>query len=227
MQENSLELPVLDKGFVRYIDHLGSDQRIVETARICYKSPSKGEKQDRGLLKYLLTHNHTTPFESCNITFNIKFPIFCMRQFVRHRTFRLNEMSARYTEMKEEFYFPQKWRKQDIKDKQSSIDGDVGSESQDGRLKLVCNTSYNLYREMIKDGVAKELARIILPINLYTEVYVNCDIHNLMHFFELRLDKHAQWEIQQYAKAMFVIFEKYFPWTAELFKIKNKKLFVE
>lgn len=215
--DKGFTIPVLDKGYVRYIDHLGSDQRILETARVCYKSPSKGDEADRKLLMYLFRNQHTSPFESCNISFNIKMPIFVMRQFVRHRTFRLNEMSARYTELPDEFYFPEHWREQDKANKQSSFNGDIDSEKQDGRLRLICNTAFNIYEEMIKDGVAREMARMILPVNIYTEIYVSCDVHNLMHFLELRLDSHAQWEMRQFAKAMYKIFKELFPWCDEAF----------
>ncbi len=225
---------VLDNGFVQYVDHLGSDRRIVETARVCFKTPSKGDEKDKILLQYLWKHKHTSPFESCNITFNIKLPIFVMRQFARHRTFRLNEQSARYTKMEPEFYYPLKWRKQDTANIQGSIideewdpqlvvphredPGHMGESSADYYLKEHCEYSYELYNSMITAGISREMARMVLPVNLYTEIYVNCDLHNLLHFLQLRLHKHAQWEIQQYATAMLGITEKLFPWTVEIFK---------
>src|SRR5689334_22691832 len=116
------KIVVLDHGFVRYIDHMGTDQRIVEAARISYKSPSKGEEADRKLIGYLWKNRHLSPFEMCKITFNIKMPIFVMRQFVRHRMQNLNEVSARYTELPAEFYIPKRWRKQDTKNKQGSVE---------------------------------------------------------------------------------------------------------
>ena len=237
--EQGYTINVLDKGYVRYIDSLGDDQRIVETARVCYKSPSKGPKTDRILLRYLLENQHTSPFESCNITFNIKMPIFVMRQFVRHRTFRLNEMSARYTEMTDDFYYPSEWRKQDDVNRQGSVKEDnfnpnitfslhttgafndattnVSYKDASTVLKETCENSYSVYKSLINAGVAKEMARMILPVNLYTEIYVNCDVHNLMHFLKLRMDSHAQWEIRQYANAMYDIFKELYPWTAEAF----------
>ena len=224
-------ISVLDKGYVRLIDFLGNDQRIVEAARVSYQSPSKGIEHDKKLLNYLYRNAHTSPFEQCNITYNIKMPIFVMRQFVRHRTFRLNEMSARYTELPDEFYIPSKWRAQDTKDKQNSLfNGDLDFEKQNGRLSLICNTSFELYKAMIGDGVAREMARMILPVNIYTEIYVNCDIHNLIHFLGLRLDTHAQWEMRQYAKAMHQIFTELFPWSSEAFTeqfIKDGKILEE
>lgn len=218
--DNEIKIDVLDKGFVRYIDHLGTDKRIVETARVCYSSPSKGDEQDKKLLRYLWINRHTSPFESCNITFNIKMPIFVMRQFVRHRTFRLNEVSARYTEMSDDFYIPTTWRRQSDKNKQAS-DGEFDSLANTQLTdisKSITTDSYNIYKSLLKCGVAREMARIILPVNLYTEIYVNCDIHNLLHFLELRLHSHAQFEIRQYALAMLKITENFFPWTIDIFR---------
>lgn len=235
--EKGFNIPVLDKGYCRYIDHFGSDLRIVETARISYKSPSKGEEQDKKLLTYLYKNHHSSPFESCNITFNIKMPIFVMRQFVRHRTFRLNEWSGRYSELADDFYIPKSWRPQDTKNKQGSIEtenwnpeykwlvpnqyGTAGMTFKDdatNMLNKVCNMAYKTYEELLSIGIAKEMARMVLPVNLYTEIYVNCDIKNLMHFFTLRLDPHAQWEIREYAQAMYDIFAELFPWCAEAYK---------
>lgn len=227
MQEG-YTIDVLDKGFVRYIDHLGSDRRIVESARISYKSPSKGDEQDKKLLNYLYRNAHSSPFEQCSITFNIKLPVFVMRQLVRHRTFRLNEMSARYTEMPDEFYIPGKWRQQDTKNKQGSIDcGDWNPPLHDNKtvsecVEAQCHEAYQLYQEMLEAGVAREMARMILPINLFTEIYINCDLNNLMRFFRLRSDAHAQFEIQCYSNAMFAIFKELFPWCAEAFETGRK-----
>lgn len=218
---------VLDKGFVRYIDNLGDDKRIVESARISYKSPSKGDEQDKKLLSYLYKNMHLSPFEQCNITYNIKMPIFVMRQFIRHRTFRCNELSARYSEMADDFYIPKEWRKQDLKNKQGgiveedwNIEGNGWSKNQylSSLLKRRCEDCYSAYQDMIKDGVAKEMARMVLPVNLYTEIYVNCDLNNLMKFLKLRMDNHSQYEIQLYANAMFDIMKELYPWTAEAFK---------
>jgi thymidylate synthase (FAD) len=225
--ENGYTINVLDKGFVRYIDHLGTDQRILESARISYKAPSKGKEQDKKLLFYLYRNKHTSPFEQCNITFNIKMPIFIMRQFVRHRTFRINEASLRYTESTDDFYMPTIWRKQDLKSKQSSfIDedwnlvkyGETNHEFFTNLLRARCQEAYETYKQMIDLGVAKEMARMILPINLYTEIYVNCDLHNLLHFIRLRTHQHAQLEIQTYANAMFEILKELYPWTAEAYQ---------
>ena len=215
--------PVLDKGYVAYMDHLGNDRRVTEAARVSYGGKSKGDEADKKLLFYLYKNRHTSPFEQCSITFNIKMPIFVARQFVRHRTFSLNEISARYTEMKEEFYIPVKWRDQDTVNKQGSIERSESKINLTGQAQLAYDMAMSCYRNLLDSGVAKEMARMVLPVGLYTEVTVNCDLHNLMHFIRLRDDSHAQWEMQQYAKAMRKIAEDLFPWSMEAFnKFKMK-----
>jgi thymidylate synthase (FAD) len=220
--EKGHTIPLLGQGYVRYIDHLGSDLRIVETARISYQSPSKGEEADKKLLMYLYANRHTSPFESCNITFNIKMPIFCMRQFVRHRTLRLNEWSGRYSELRDEFYVPEIWRFQDTKNKQGSVirsvdvpEGHAWHQENHDIAKSVFEFSYVQYQKLLERGVAKELARIVLPVSLYTEIFVNVDVHNLIHLLNLRQDPHAQLEIRVIADAMNFFFEELFPWCAE------------
>lgn len=213
-------------GYVRYIDHMGTDMRIVEAARISYKSPSKGEESDRKLLNYLFRMRHTSPFEQCSITFNIKFPIFLMRQFVRHRTFRLNEWSGRYSELADEFYLPAHWRVQDTTNKQGSLAVDL-PELFDAENTITAQETYETchkaYKLLLERGVAKEQARFVLPVGIYTEIYVNCDLHNLLHFLRLRQDGHAQSEIQDVANAMRQIAAELFPWTFAAFdKFKFK-----
>jgi len=221
-----LTISVLNHGFVRYIDHMGTDERIVEAARISYKSPSKGIEQDKKLLHYLWKNKHTSPFEMCKVTLNIKMPIFVMRQYVRHRMQNLNEMSARYTELPKEFYIPTGWRVQDEKNKQGStttqekvwirsINGDDYTPTE--ILMKHCDDSYFLYESLLKAGIAREMARMVLPINIYTEIYCCWDLKNLMHFLQLREDAHAQFEIQEYAKAIKTIVKELFPNTIEAF----------
>ena len=214
-------IKVLDHGFVRYIDHMGTDLRVVEAARISYKSPSKGEEQDKKLLNYLLKNKHTSPFEQCQITFNIKMPIFVMRQFVRHRMQSLNEVSARYTELPEEFYIPKLWRLQDSKNKQSSVlDSGLNSSfhiDSTAALQEACTDCYTVYKNLLDRGIAKEMARLVLPVNIYTEIYTTWDLNNLLKFFALRDDPHAQWEHQQFAFAMKEIATRLFPWTMEAY----------
>jgi len=221
--EKGWTIPILKSGYVRYIDHLGTDERIVEAARVSYGSASKGPEADKKLLKYLYTHRHTSPFEQCSITFNIKMPIVCMRQFVRHRTFRLNEWSGRYSKLDPEFYIPDEWRTQDTVNKQGSIED---KEFEHGKATMAmaeaCGFVYQKYEQLLDMGVAKEMARFILPLNIFTEIYVNCDLHNLMHFLTLRMDSHAQKEIQEIAFAMHKIMCKLYPWTGEAFDDKRK-----
>lgn len=205
-------------GYVRYVDHLGTDTRIVEAARVSYGSPSKGEEADKKLLHYLFKNRHTSPFEQCSITFNIKFPIFLMRQFVRHRTFRLNEWSGRYSELADEFFKPNAWRAQDASNKQGSLPAPALPQREcDALMEEAYAVSYRNYKALIERGVAKEQARFVLPVGIYTEIYVNCDLHNLLHFLRLRQDAHAQAEIQDVANAMREIAAKLFPWTFEAF----------
>lgn len=209
-------------GYVRYIDHFGTDQRVVEAARVSYKSPSKGEEADKKLLFYLYKKRHTSPFEQCNITFNIKFPIFLMRQFVRHRTFRLNEWSGRYSELADEFFMPERWRVQDDKNKQGSRESEptttnAWQAAQKSTAMSCYDVCYKGYLKLLAGGVAKEQARFVLPVGIYTEIYVNCDLHNLLHFLRLRQDGHAQAEIQDVANAMYTIAKELFPWTFEAF----------
>jgi len=213
-------IPVLDHGYVRYIDHLGTDMRVVEAARISYQSPSKGEEADKKLLHHLYKNKHTSPFEMLKITLNIKLPIFVMRQYVRHRMQNLNEVSARYTELPEEFYVPTKWRKQDKKNKQGSVEEDFGLDEQYMTQALTdhYSRSYSLYQGLIQSGVARELARIVLPVAIYTEIYACWDMKNLLHFITLRDDSHAQAEIQEYSRAITSICKELFPWTMEAYE---------
>ena len=228
MIEKGHTISVLDHGYVRLIDWMGDDKRILEAARISYKSPSKGDDKDQKLLEYLWKHKHTSPFEMCKVTFNIKMPIFVMRQYVRHRMQNLNEVSARYTALPNEFYIPKTWRRQDIKNKQSSItDEEWGAADNDGwsihgtasfELMEICEKAYKSYEKMLKWGVAREMARMILPINIYTEIYCCWDLKNLLHFITLRDDAHAQAEIQEYGKAVKTICKELFPWTMEAYE---------
>lgn len=224
---DEITIHVLDHGYVRYVDHMGTDQRIVESARVSYHSASKGPEKDRQLLFYLWKNRHTSPFEMGKITLNVKMPIFVMRQWVRHRMQNLNEVSARYTELPGEFYIPKAWRLQDEKNKQGSIGSDDWNptihECSDHHISAThaleehCRVAYEIYESMIKAGIAREMARFILPVNIYTEIYCTWDLKNLMHFLELRLDEHAQWEIRQYANAVKTITQRFFPWTIEAF----------
>jgi len=212
------KIEVLGNSFVTYVNHLGTDLDIVGAARMSYLQPSKGMDKDKKLLRYLFKNKHTSPFEMVNITFNIRMPIFVMRQFVRHRTFRLNELSARYTELDLGFYVPEKWRAQDTKNKQSSAEtkelDHKNISSGVERLYYACNEHYKM---LISWGVAREMARIVLPVGALTEIMVNIDLSNLIKYFKLRDDNHAQWEHQEIARAMKEITKEWFPWVMEMY----------
>ena len=227
MIEKGHEVKILDHGFLRVVDWMGTDERIAESARISYKSPSKGAEQDEKLIHYLWKNSHLSPFEQCNVTLNIKMPIFIMRQFVRHRTFKINEVSARYTELPAEFYVPEVWRKQDTKNKQGSdgVFSDGDNQALSERLSNFCEETYGYYQLLIDSGVSREMARMVLPVNIYTEIYVNCDLRNLLNFVRLREDSHAQYEIQVYGKAIKSVLEELYPMTMRAYdKYKFKMI---
>jgi thymidylate synthase (FAD) len=218
-------IQVHDHGFVRYIDHMGCDTDVVEAARVSYAAPSKGEEADKKLLHYLFKNKHTSPFEMCKIKFNIKMPIFVMRQFIRHRMQNVNEVSARYTELKDEFFIPEVWRSQDVKNKQSSLPPRVLSSAEEASrqnwLTLTVEEqyedAYKTYQKLLENGVAREQARIVLPVGIYTEFYSCWDLNNLLKYFALRDDPHAQGEHQDYAKAMKEITRQCFPWVMDIY----------
>lgn len=201
------EIPVLDKGFVRLVDYLGGDQRIVQAARVSYGAGTKSFRQDRALIHYLLRNEHTSPFEQVILTFHTKMPVFVARQWVRHRTARLNEISGRYSVMRDEFYVPSadqmRGQSQDNKQARSdeALPDDVVGQIL-GEMKLDQASLYAHYEKMIDAGLAREVARVNLPLSLYTEWYWQIDLHNLLRFLHLRMDAHAQYEIRVYAEAM-------------------------
>jgi thymidylate synthase (FAD) len=200
-------LDVLDHGFVRLVDYLGGDARIVQAARVSYGDGTKSAREDRALIDYLLRHAHTSPFEQVVLTFHLKMPIFVARQWLRHRTARLNELSGRYSVMRDEFYVPapQEVRYQSTSNRQGGSEAQVPEEVR-GRVAEVLadgqRRSYEAYEGLLADGVARELARVNLPLSLYTEMYWQIDLHNLFHFLRLRLDVHAQVEIRAYGDAI-------------------------
>ena len=216
------EFPVLDKGFVRLVDYFGGDQRIVQSARVSYGEGTKTVSQDGALIDYLLRHQHTSPFEQVVMTFHLKMPIFVARQWVRHRTGRMNEVSGRYSVMKEEFYVPEldKVSPQSKDNKQGrATEAFDEAEAQKIVDNLVAGqkAAYENYSELLEDGVARELARVNLPLSLYTEFYWEMDLHNLFHFLKLRLDSHAQYEIRVYAEVMLEMCKKVAPMATESF----------
>ena len=216
------EFPVLDKGFVRLVDYFGGDQRIVQSARVSYGEGTKTVSQDGALIDYLLRHQHTSPFEQVVMTFHVKMPIFVARQWVRHRTGRMNEVSGRYSIMKEEFYVPaeDKVSPQSSNNKQGRADEAFDKDSACqiiNDLESGQKAAYENYSKLIDKGLAREIARINLPLSWYTEFYWQMDLHNLFHFLKLRLDSHAQYEIRVYAQTMLEICKKVAPMATESF----------
>lgn len=216
-------IKVLDKGFVRLIDFIGGDERAVLSARVSFDMTLKGKEKDKKLIEYLLKHQHLTPFEHCIFQFHIKCPIFVARQWMRHRWGSYNEVSARYTEVKDEFYIPEKFRVQDTKNKQGSVEtNELDNKYLIEKYKSTIENSYKVYKYLLKNGVAREMARMILPVSQYTQYYWTVNARSLLNFLTLRLDQHAQYEIREYAKAIVSIFEEKMPWTWECFnKIYN------
>jgi thymidylate synthase (FAD) len=201
------EIPVLDKGFVRLVDYMGGDERIVQAARVSYGAGTKTVREDKGLINYLMKNWHTSPFEQVQLTFHTKMPIFVARQWVRHRTARLNEISGRYSIMRDEFYVPapDQVRYQSVSNKQGRSDDCLSPEDANKVIRLFEEEQraiYTNYQDLIQQDVARELARMNLPLSLYTEWYWQIDLHNLFHFLRLRTDPHAQYEIRAYGEAM-------------------------
>ncbi len=221
------EFPVLDKGFVRLVDYLGSDERIVQAARVSYGEGTKTYREDKGLINYLLRNDHTSPFEQVNFTFHIKMPIFVARQWIRHRTGRVNEISGRYSVMADDAYVPsiEHLNVQSNDNKQGRSSEPMAQEDALKLQKILKDDqdrAFATYKELLDNDLAREIARINLPLSLYTEWYWQMDLHNLLHFLALRLDPHAQWEIRTYAETIFSIIQEIVPIAAEAFM--NHKL---
>jgi thymidylate synthase (FAD) len=201
------EFPVLDKGFVRLVDYMGGDARIVQAARVSYGAGTKSFREDSALIDNLLRQEHTSPIEQVILTFHVKLPIFVARQWIRHRTARVNEVSGRYSVMKDEFYVPaaETIAPQNPDNKQGRAAEALPEEEAAGyivRMESAQKRAYGEYAELIEAGLARELARIDLPLSLYTEWYWQIDLHNLFRFIQLRIDQHAQFEIREYARVI-------------------------
>ena len=202
--------PVLDHGFVRAIDYMGDDSAIVQAARVSYGAGTKHVSNDEGLIRYLMRHWHSTPFEMCELKLHVKLPVFVARQWIRHRTANVNEYSARYSILDREFYIPEPG--------QLAAQSTVNNQGRDAvlegpeaarvlaLLKSDAAQMYDHYEDMLsqegQQGLARELARMNLPMNIYTQWYWKTDLHNLFHFLRLRADAHAQYEIRVYAEAI-------------------------
>jgi len=227
-------IPVLDHGFVRVIDYMGDDDAIVQAARVSYGKGTKKVSDDRNLIRYLMREWHSTPFEMCEIKYHVKLPIFVARQWIRHRTANVNEYSARYSVLDREFYIPrpEHLAAQSISNRQGR--GDILSGTEAAKvldiLRADAERSYRDYAWMLNEddsgekvdpsrqGLARELARINLTLNTYTQWYWKTDLHNLMHFLRLRADPHAQYEIRAYADRMIETLDAWVPFAAAAFR---------
>ncbi len=236
---NEKYVPVLDHGFVGLVDVMGSDSAIVQAARVSYGDGTKTLREDRGLIRYLVRHKHTSPLEMCEVKLHIKLPIFVMRQLVRHRTSSLNEYSARYSVLTDEMYVPEIENiKPQSKTNKQGRDGTLNVEDAQKVQELIRNSneaSYVIYKtllgELVSDfsdefpenGISREIARTVMPVAGYTELYWKQNLHNLFHMLKLREDSHAQWEIQEFARAIFKLVQPHFPIACEAYEdyIKN------
>lgn len=218
-----IEFKLHNKGFVRLVDYLGGDARIVQAARVSYGEGTKSVREDAGLIDYLLRNEHTSPFEQVVLTFHIKMPIFVARQWIRHRTARVNEISGRYSIMKDEFWLPEPevLALQSKNNKQGRGTEPLEAEDADkiiGAMEENQAAAYLAYEKLLETGLARELARVNLPLSTYTEMYWQMDLHNLFRFLALRLDTHAQREIRDYAKVILDIARKVCPLACESFE---------
>ncbi|WP_119167658.1 FAD-dependent thymidylate synthase [Algihabitans albus] len=227
-------IPVLDRGFVRVVDYMGDDAAVVQSARVSYGRGTKSLRNDEGLLRYLLRHRHTTPFEMCEIKFHVKLPIFVARQWIRHRTANVNEYSARYSILDREFYTPapEHLAAQSTANRQGRGDVLEGEEATEvlAWLRDDAEQAFGHYETMLNEtpdgqprdpnrqGLARELARMTLPLSTYTQWYWKIDLHNLLHFLSLRADSHAQYEIRAYADAMLDVVRRWVPITYQAFQ---------
>lgn len=227
---------ILDHGFVRLVDTMGDDKAIVDAARVSYGDGTKTVSDDRNLIRYMVRHAHTSPLEMCEIKLHLKMPIFVARQWIRHRTANVNEISGRYSIMKDEFYVP---KSENVAIQSSTNNQGRGDNINPERAKDVIDlidyanrASYMDYKHLVTEGpffndfgdgcegyaVARELARVVLPLNTYTEFYWKIDLHNLLHFLRLRTDSHAQFEIREYANAIAEIVKEWVPLVWEAFE---------
>ena len=230
-------VPVLDHGFVGLVDYMGSDAAIVQAARVSYGDGTKTVNEDRGLIRYLMRHKHTSPIEMCDIKLHLKLPIFVMRQLVRHRTSSLNEYSARYSILTSEMYIPEVQNiKPQSKTNKQGRDGDLNEADAYEAQRLIMEATENsnrIYRLLLNDdgfdhdgfsdeypenGISREIARTVMPVAGYTELYWKQNLHNLFHMLKLREDSHAQWEIQEFARAIYKLIQPLFPIACEAYE---------
>ncbi|MDE1871019.1 MAG: FAD-dependent thymidylate synthase [Candidatus Micrarchaeota archaeon] len=213
---------VLENGFVALVDYMGGDDAIVQAARVSYGKGTKTVNDDTGLIRYLMRHRHTTPFEMVEVKFVASMPIYVARQWIRHRTANVNEYSARYSEVPDRFDIPELERiqpqsKSNKQGREGVLPEDVSNAFRNS-VDRISKDSYSEYQNALGKGIARETARILLPLNTYTEWYWKIDLHNLFHFLSLRLDPHAQYEIRQYAEVMGDITKKIAPIAYKAFE---------
>ena len=218
------EIPVLDHGFIRVVDYMGDDAAIVQAARVSYGAGTRTARDDAGLIRYLMRHWHSTPFEMCEIKLHVKLPVFVARQWIRHRTANVNEYSARYSILDREFYIPDAAHLAAQSGINNQGRGEILSPAEAARVLTVLAEdsarAYDHYEAMLSTegqaGLARELARMNLPANIYTQWYWKTDLHNLFHFLRLRADAHAQYEIRAYAEALCDVVRDWVPaaWSA-------------
>jgi thymidylate synthase (FAD) len=222
MQDNIIK--VLDHGHVRLVESMGSDLSIVRNARVSYDAEWRAgddDGKDAKLLHYLLKNKHTSPFESCVFTFDVKAPIFVFRQWHRHRTWSFNEISARYAELPEEFYVPELAQITTQSSSNKQMRTDEQHRDAEGVAEIIRSSSeasFSHYRKLILNGCPRELARSVLPVGTYSHMFATCDLHNLFHFLKLRLHSHAQYEIRVYAEAMLKLIEPIVPISTAAFR---------
>jgi thymidylate synthase (FAD) len=238
-------VPVLDHGFVGLVDHMGDDAAIVNAARVSYGNGTKSVREDRGLIRYLVRHKHTSPLEMCEVKLHLKLPIFVMRQLVRHRTSSLNEYSGRYSVLTDEMYIPE--TQNILPQSKTNKQGRAGelsvqdAEHAQNLIRMSTEHSFRVYQTLLNDpathgsdemagfgdgfsadfpeeGVAREIARITMPVAGYTELYWKQNLHNLFHMLRLRVDSHAQWEIQEFARAIYKLIKPLFPAACEAYE---------
>ena len=237
IEGNERYVKVLDHGFVGLVDHMGSDNAIVQAARVSYGDGTKTVNEDRGLIRYLVRHKHTSPLEMCEVKLHLKLPIFVMRQLVRHRTSSLNEYSARYSILTDEMYIPQieNIKPQSKTNKQGRDGVLIESDALEAQrlIQEATDNSNRIYRILLNDdgfghegfseeypenGIAREIARTVMPVAGYTELYWKQNLHNLFHMLKLRDDSHAQWEIQEFARAIYRLIQPLFPIACEAYE---------
>jgi thymidylate synthase (FAD) len=217
VKNDPLAIKVLDHGFVVLKETMGTDATIAESARVSYGQGTKSVSGDRNLIRYLMRHQHTSPFEMAEARFLVKVPVFVWRQWIRHRTANVNELSGRYSELPDEYFVPEQWRSQSVTNKQGGEEPMEYDRWDTGAGLHTEDLAFLEYRSRLEAGVSRELARTCLPVSHYTMAYWKCDLHNMFHFLKLRMHAHAQVEIRVYADAIYNLLSQKFPIAFEAF----------